>query len=428
MSYPVTLNVTFDFSNGPVFGYAFTIGSPTAGILGTNVLADNASDVVDLSDQVTKVSTKGSYNLIQDQFISNTCSVTVLDPNGDWNPQNTASPYYGKLVPLRKLQISAIYLGVTYYIFSGYTDSYNYTYPKDQEFGYVVINCTDAFRLFNLANISTVSGATAGQDTGTRIGKILDQIQWPSSMRSITTGGSETTCQVDPGTNRTALAAIKMVEWTEQGAFYMGATGNVVFKSRAQIESYSGQNPTVFTNAGSGGIPYNNIVFAYDDKLIINQTNVQNTGGTMQSATNSTSISTYFPHSFTQQNVLAQTDADALNIARLYTATRAFTTLRIDAMTLDLSDPAMVTSGIIAALSLDYFNTVQITNLGQTTDTGGTSTITKTLQVMGSNHEITPNTWKTTFTTSEPINASFIIGSSIYGVIGDPNYLSVLSY
>jgi hypothetical protein len=97
-------------------------------------------------------------------------------------------------------------------------------------------------------------------------------------------------------------------------------------------------------------------------------------------------------------------------------------------MTLDLSDPAMVSAGIIAALSLDYFNTVQITNYGQTTSTGGTSTITKTLQVMGSNHEITPNTWKATFTTSEPINASFIIGSSIYGVIGDPNYLSVMSY
>jgi hypothetical protein len=77
---------------------------------------------------------------------------------------------------------------------------------------------------------------------------------------------------------------------------------------------------------------------------------------------------------------------------------------------------------------LDYFSTVQITNYGQTTSTSGTSTITKTLQVMGSTHEITPNTWKTTFVTSEPLSASFIIGSSLYGVIGDPNYLSVMTY
>jgi hypothetical protein len=190
--------------------------------------------------------------------------------------------------------------------------------------------------------------------------------------------------------------------------------------------SYSGQNPTIFTNAGSGGIPYNNIVFAFDDKLIINQTNAQNIGGTMQTSANTASISTYFPHSMTQQNLLPQTDPDALNIAQIYTATRADTTLRIDAMTLDLSDPAMVTAGVIAALSLDYFSTVQITNYGQTTTTGGTSTITKTLQVMSASHEITPNTWKATFTTSEPIVGSFILDSSLYGLLDDSN--SILSY
>jgi hypothetical protein len=426
VSYPVTLNVTFDFSNGPIFGYSFSLGDPQHGILGTDKLGEQANDIVDISDQVLKINTKGSYNLIQDQFIANTCSVVVLDPNGDWNPQNTASPYYGKLLPLRKLRISANYLGQSYFIFSGYTDSYNYTYPKDQEYGYVTINCTDAFRLFNLANISTVTGAVAGQDTGTRIGKILDQIQWPASMRTITTGGSETLCQVDPGTNRTALDACKVVEFTEgQGAFYIGATGNVVFKSRAQLMALSGQNPTLFTNTGSG-IPYNNIIFAYDDKLVINQANFQNVGGTMQSASNSTSISTYFPHTLTQQNLVGQANSDALNNALNFVAARAFTTIRIDAMTLDLSDPAMVSAGIIAALSLDYFNTVTIVNAGQTTSTGGTSTITKTLQVMGSNHEITPNTWKVTFTTSEPIVGSFILDSTIYGVLDDSN--SVLAY
>lgn len=425
MSYPPVLKVTIDFSNGPIFGYSFILDSALNGLLDYNVLADTASDVVDITSQTNKISTKGAYNLIQDQFMSNTASITVIDPDGDWNPQNTASPYYGKLVPLRKIRVTATYLGNTYSIFSGYTDSYNYTYPKDQEIGYVVINCSDAFRLFNLSNINTVSGAIAGQDTGTRIGKILDQIQWPTSMRSITTGGSETTCQVDPGTNRTALQALKMVEFTEQGAFYMAANGNATFKSRAEIMAYSGQNPTIFDNNGTA-IPYNNIVFAFDDKLIINQTNAQNIGGTMQTSSDTTSISTYFPHSFTQQNLLAQTDGAALNIAQIYTATRAFTTLRIDAMTLDLSDPAMVSAGVVAALSLDYFNTVQITNYGQTTTTSGTSTITKTLQVMGASHEITPNTWRTTFTTSEPIVGSFILNSSLYGLLDDSN--SVLAY
>ena len=55
MSYPVVVGVTFDFSNGPIFGYPFTIGDPAHGILGTNVLADSAADIVDISDQVRAI-------------------------------------------------------------------------------------------------------------------------------------------------------------------------------------------------------------------------------------------------------------------------------------------------------------------------------------------------------------------------------------
>ena len=420
----VTVGVTFDFSNGPIFGYGFILDDPAHGILGTNVLADSVASVVDISSQVAKITTKGGYNLVQDQFEQSTATITVLDPNGDWNPQNTASPYYGKLLPLRKIRVFATYAGKTYYQFSGYTITYNYTYPKDQSIGYVTIDCADAFRLFNMSNVAAIAGAVDGQDTGTRIATILDSIQWPASMRNIDTGGTETICQADPGTIRTALQALKNVEFTEQGAFYVSGEGNTVFRSRAYIEGTSGKNPTVFANDGSG-IPYFNLAFAFDDKLIINQATIQAIGGTAKSASNATSIATYFPHGRTQQNLVVKSDTDSQNIANIYVATRATTTIRIDAMTLDLTTPNYA-AGITAALSLDYFNTVKITNVGQTTTTGGDSTITKTLQIMGSAMEITPNTWKITYTTSEPIVGSFILDSTIYGLLDNTD--SVLSY
>jgi len=423
MSYPFSVIVTFDFSDGPIFGYPFTIGDPKNGILGTDVLADQTSQIVDISSQVSNINIRGGYNLLQDQFEAGTASIRVLDPTGIWNPQNTASPYYGKLLPLRKIRVAAPYGGVSHYLFSGYTTAYNYTYPKNQDIGYVDIMASDGFRLFNLANITTVLGATAGQDTGTRVNAILDQIQWPNGMREVAIGGTETTVQADPGTSRTALQALKMVEFSEQGAFYMDGEGDAVFKSRAYLNGKSGQNPTYFSNAGDG-IPYKNIVFAFDDKLIINQANITNIGGAMQSVSNTNSIAIYFPHSYSVTNVLTQTDNDALNIARNYVATRAFTTIRIDAMTLDLS--ALDATGITAALVLDYFDTATIKNVGQTTTTGADSTITKTLQIVGMAYDITPNTFYTTYTTSEPIVGSFIIGSSIYGIIGDTN--SVLAY
>ena len=149
---------------------------------------------------------------------------------------------------------------------------------------------------------------------------------------------------------------------------------------------------------------------------------MQNIGGVQVEAYNTPSIQTYFPHSIHQNNLLGQTDQDALNIALNYVATRAFTTIRIDALTLDLSTPDYA-AGILAALTLDYFNTLDIKNVGQ----DGT-VIHKTLQCLGMAYEITPQKFTATFTTSEPIVGSFILDSTIYGIIGDPAYLSILGY
>ena len=107
-----------------------------------------------------------------------------------------------------------------------------------------------------------------------------------------------------------------------------------------------------------------------------------------------------------------QSDTEALNFANAYVASRKDTSIRIDALTLDLMT-SNYSAGITAALDLDYFDPVTITN---TTATG--STITKTLQVQGVSHDITPNTWVTTLATMEPIIDGFIIGNSQYGIMG----------
>lgn len=420
MSYPVTVGVDFDFSSGATFGYPFILDDPTNGVLGgSSTLGTAIPKIVDISSQVLNINITGGYNLLRDQFESSQATFVIADETGAWNPQNPASPYYPDLVPLRKIRVSGTYNGVGYFIFSGYVTSYNYQYPKDQQTGYVVINASDAFRLFQMTNVSTIAGATAGQDTGTRINKILDQISWPNALRSIETGGTETLVQADPATNRTALDALKMVEFTEQGAFYINGEGQAEFHSRNYVMKQSGKNPIYFSNANDGGIPYFNLTPAFDDKLIINTANVQNIGGAMQNATNSSSVTKYFPHTFTQQYVLGQTNADALNIAQVYVATRQETTIRIDAMTLDLS--SATSAGIQAALAGDYFQTFRIKNVAQ----DGT-VLDKTLQVMGIAHQITPTTWRTTFTTSEPIVQGFLLDSSLYGVIGD--YNSTLGY
>jgi hypothetical protein len=151
---------------------------------------------------------------------------------------------------------------------------------------------------------------------------------------------------------------------------------------------------------------------------VVNNVSATRTGGTVQTASDSASILKYFTHSLSYTNLIAETDTDTLNIARAYVASRKDTTIRIDSITLNLNTPSY-TTGIAAALTLDYFSEVTISN----TQPAG-SIITQTLQVQGIAHSITPSTWFTTLTTEEPIIDGFILNSTIYGILDT----SVLAY
>jgi hypothetical protein len=409
MALPAQIAVSFDYSNGATFGYSgFVIGDSKYGILGTNTLGTSSlpEPVIDLTPNVYQISISRGRNLQRDTYEAGTCTVRVLDPLSYFNPQNTASPYYGYLAPLRKLRVSATTATTQKYLFSGYITDYKYTYPVNQDTGYVDISCTDAFRLFQLANISTVTSSPAGQTTSARVSAILNQVSFPSSMRTISTGLN--TCIADPGTNRTSLEAIKNVEMSETGAFYMNGSGTAIFKNRTDVMNSLSKTPVAFNQ--TGGIPYRNLVFSFDDKLIINQANFARVGGSTITATNQTSIDKYFPHSVTQTDLVAETDTIVTDIAREYVATRAATSIRIDEMVVDLLDSNVPTDTI---LGLDFFDNLLITNIQP-----DGSTIVKNLQYQGIKWEINAQKLMATISTLEPIAEAFVVESSYYGIIG----------
>ena len=408
-----TLNAVINFSTGPAFAQAMILDQ---GLLGTNVLADATSIIVDVSAQVDRVEIARGRNAQADQFQTGTLSLRIVDQNGDFNPMNTSGPYYGLLDPMRKVTISGTSTVGTYPMFSGYITGYSTTTPLNAvDVVYTTITAVDAFRLASMAQISTVTGASAGDLSGTRINQLLDQIAWPSSMRDIDAG--LTTMQADPGTARTSLAAMQTVELSEYGALYIDAVGSFVFQDRNLTASSVAATPTVFNEDGTG-IKYSNALWILNDVLVYNSAQVSRTGGAVQTATNAASIALYFLHSYNQQNLLMQTDAVALDYAQAYIASRAATSVRCDAITLDLNTPDYA-AGIEAALGLDYFDPVTIT-----TTQPGSSSLTATFQIFGVAHSVTPNSWKTTFTTLEPIIDSFILNSALYGILDT----SVLSY
>jgi hypothetical protein len=407
-----TVNAVINFSTGPSFAQAMILG---IGILDTNILADSAAVIVDVSNQINYIQTSRGRNALVDQFQTGQLTLRIVDQNGDFNPTNPTGPYYQLLTPMKKVQISATYGATTYSLFSGFITSYVNTQPKDAtEVAYTTIQAVDAFRLAQNAQISTVTGATAGNLSGTRINQILDQIDWPATMRDVDAG--LTTMQADPGTARTSLDAMQTVALSEYGALYVNTDGEFVFQDRAVTAGSIGGTVTTFNDNGTG-IPYANANWKLDDTLIFNSAQISRAGGSPMSASNQASIDKYFIHSYNLQDLLMQTDAVALDYARAYVASRAETSVRCDGIELDLYTNNY-NAGILAALELDFFDPIRVV----TTQPGG-STLDKTLQIFGVSNTITPNSFRVFFTTLEPVIDALILNNNIYGTL-DYNVLS----
>ena len=402
------LGVSIDFANGPAFGNPLILDDPTTP-LGTGILADAPGDVVDVSDIALQVSIRRGRNRILNKFEAGSAIVILADNNGDWSPANTSSPYYGKLLPLRKIRIWADYDNGSgtqrYYLYSGYITTYNSTYGLGiEDTSRITLQCVDGFRLLNNIGISTVAGAGSPQLSGARINTLLDVVSWPSSQRDINVGDS--TMIPDPGTSgRDLLTAIQLVETSEFGGFFIDAEGNATFFSRDTISKKADEVPTVFADDGTG-IGYQQIEFANDDTLLVNDVTVTRLNGTSQNVFDQTSIDTYFLHSGRREGILVQTDAEALDQARTLLVARKNTTDRIDSMTMTLLDPGQ-TAGIVAGLNLEIFDLVNVTK----TVPGG-STITKELFVQGVQHDITNTTFNTKILTAEPLIQAFILDST----------------
>ena len=414
-----SVNCIINFSSGASFGQAMIIGS---GVLGVNVLADSATVTADVSNQVQSISIQRGRNANADQFQAGTASIRIADVDGDFNPENLSSPFAGLLAPLRKITITATDNNTTlvYPLFAGYITAYNYTQAQVVgEVSYTTLLASDGFRLLNMGSVSTVTGGTAGQLSGARCTAILNQIAWPTSMRDIDTG--QTTMQVDPGTSRTALNALQTVETSEFGAVYCDSSGNVVFQDRALTSSSIGSAATSFADDGTG-IQYQNVRWVLDDSLVYNKASITATGLATQTATNQTSIDKYFLHSYAKSDLLMQTTGEALNYALAYVASRQETAVRCDAVTLLDLNTVGYDAGVVAALELDYFDTITVKSTQP--NSVGTSSLNKTLQIFGVAYNITPTRWATTFVTLEPIIDSFIIGNANYGQLG----INVLSY
>ena len=411
-----TLRVFVDFDSDTAYETnPLILGSATKGILGTNRLGSGVLPV-EITNLVTRVGIRRGRNRITSKFEFGAADVILYDQNGNWNPMNPAGAYYPNLVPLRQIIIYATYLGVDYYLFSGFITDYDTGFKQgNEDLSTVTLRCVDATKLLAGSGITTVPGSPAGQLSGARVNAILDDISFPVSLRSIDAGDS--TLQADPGTTRNAWDALQTVEASEFGGFFIDAEGQATFISRSNLITRPATSIYTFSDTGSN-ISYTNAVVAYDDTQILNDITVTRNGGTAQNAFDQTSIDTYFLHSGNRQGILVQNDSESLNQAKGILATRKDPEIRIDSIQLNLFDDTNPNKPK-AGVDVELLDGVTVTKTMP-----GSSSITQISLVNGIHHDITRSSWNTTLYTAEPLLAGFVLNSTISGIIGE----DVLSY
>lgn len=411
-----TLRVFVDFDSDTAFETdPLILGSATEGILGTNRLGSGTLPV-EVTDLVTRVAIRRGRNRITSKFEFGSADVVLYDQNGDWNPMNTAGAYYHNLVPLRQIIIYATYLGVDYYLFSGYITNYDTGFRQgNEDVSTVTLRCVDAFKLLAGSAISTVAGAPAGQLSGARVNALLDAVEWPISLRNIDTGQS--TLQADPGTSRNVLEALQTVENSEFGGIFVDGESVINFVGRDELITRPATSIYDFSDTGSD-ISYTNAVVAFDDTNLVNDVTVTRSGGTAQNVFDQPSIDKYFLHSGIRDGILVQTDAEALNQAKGILATRMDPEVRIDSIQLNLYDDTNPNKPL-AGVDIDLLDGITVTK----TMPGATS-VTQPSLVNAIHHDITKSSWNTTLFTSEPLLAGFVLNSTVSGILGE----DVLSY
>lgn len=391
MTLPVDLSVTIRFGVGAGFGNVLVWGDETEGTWGDHSWGTSAATPVDVTSLVRGVSIRRGRDRVFDNYNNGTATVTLIDTTGDFDPSNSGGPYYGEILPMRQLRISADYEGTTYYLFSGYISTWDFAYDPGLEATLVTVTAEDGFRLLNLALVDAIAG-TADQDLpGTRVEDILDTVSWPGSMRVVSDGATK--LLEDPGGERSSLSALQLVESTEEGALFCDPSGNLNFKDRQDLIDQSGITAIVFDDDGTD-IQYHAIDLSLDDTELANSVSVEAIGGVAQEASDSTSISAYFLRSLSRTGMLFYDDADALSQAQRLLAYKKDVGLRVDSITLDNSTDS---DGVLPSLTLKLNDPIQVNKTN-----AGSVRLSVDLVVQGIDHDIRPDRWLTRLTTAKP--------------------------
>lgn len=369
----------------------FTLDSPTLGALDSGVLDGTllGDDVSQYSQQI-RIS-RGRPDQLQN-FNAGTCVIELNNNDRRFDPINEDSPYWNPVLnrsgvtPRRKVTVFSNGLP----LFTGRITDIDVMYSPTKsgaayDLSTVTITAADDFVL--LANTYTESVIEPTEElSGSRVEAILDlpEVEYPATRQideGTATLGGGAIFEIEANTN--VLTYLQNVTTAEQGYFFIGANGDLIFTDR--IGGTFGTPAAYFSDDGTD-IPYQGLEVIYGQEFLYNKVITQIVGGTEQIANDVPSQEEYGISTLSLSDLLLAADTDALDLAdnlleKYKQPQYRFDRLRTEYMTLDTSTRNTVTG-------LEVSDVVEIT---RTYNTGTPGSVSLVYAVEALTHVISPS-------------------------------------
>lgn len=398
--------VEIGFSAGADTGTSLTFDDVARGLFDTGTFA---ADVLwtDVTAYVLGFSTNRGSSRTQGpalQYDAGTASITLDNSDRRFDPTNLSGPYVSggatQVTPMRAMRIRATWAGSTYDIWRGTADSWQIDY-RPPNYSSVVVSGTDAFKVLAAYDRAAGGSVGAGETSGVRVGRILDSVVWSASDRIVDVG--ETTLQATT-LDGNALSELQLVADTEIGELYIDGAGRVVFRGRHGIAEDARSNTSQATfGDGAGELPYADVTPDYDDTSLANYALITRVGGTEQTASDTTSRTTYLTHTYTRSDLIMQTDTEALSYAGYIVYVGKDPEFRFSEL---LVKPLRDSTNLFPqVLGREIGDRVTV----KRRPPGGGSAISRDVFIRGIAHTVTPDTWQTQYQLQSATRYSFLV-------------------
>lgn len=340
----VEIGVYLNTANAPYF----RLNDPVKGKLNNTSYRLAGPIFYDVTDRVTAVSVKRGKNRQLERYNAGQATVVLNNEDRLFDPLNTASIFYGNIIPRRQIRINS----GGYNQFVGLIEDWNYDYDVSGKSTAQIVSA-DGFTL--LAQQSLTAGTATAQTTGARINAVLSMpsVAWPLEDRNVDTGLAALGADVWSATDN-ALTYLQEVEASEQGQFFIDRDGYARFVNGG-VTPTSGLSAVLFSDAGDG-VPYTGAQVSYGTELLFNTVSVTYPAGTATAA--NVASRNLYGITTTSVDTLLQTSTAAENLALFWVNKYGDPEYRFDAVTVALEGLTDVQK--IDVLQLDLGQIVQV--------------------------------------------------------------------